>query len=118
MEPLREFVLQQRLCERSPDLKSGMNMAFDGKLLSGVTVLIAVVEAGVHQNPWAAAAPEGRRGTPLHRLLRCGKREGLRLGGPAEEGGDPASGQGAPHGIGLRDAAWCVRGRRRNCPNP
>src|ERR1700723_229503 len=71
------FVLQQRLCERSRDFKSGIDMAFDGKLLSGVTVLIAVVEAGTIAR---AAEALGLSPSGVSRALsRLERRVGARL---------------------------------------
>jgi DNA-binding transcriptional LysR family regulator len=70
-------MLQQRLCKRSRDFKSGMKMAFNGKLLSGVTVLIAVVEAGTIAR---AAEALGLSPSGVSRaLLRLEQRVGARL---------------------------------------
>ena len=71
------FMLQQRLCEHSRDFKSGIYMAFDGKLLSGVTVLIAVVEAGTIAR---AAEALGLSPSGVSRALsRLEQRVGARL---------------------------------------
>src|SRR3984885_4335969 len=70
-------MLQQRLCEYSRDFKSGMHMAFDGRLLSGVTVLIAVVEAGTIAR---AAEALGLSPSGVSRALsRLEQRVGVRL---------------------------------------
>jgi DNA-binding transcriptional LysR family regulator len=71
------FMLQPRLCKRSRDFKSGKEMALTGKLLSGVTVLIAVVEAGTIAR---AAEALGLSPSGVSRaLLRLEQRVGARL---------------------------------------
>jgi DNA-binding transcriptional LysR family regulator len=68
---------KSRLCECSRAEKAGMHMAFHGKLLSGVSVLMAVVEAGTIAR---AAEALGLSPSGVSRALaRLEQRVGARL---------------------------------------